>query len=336
LITSPYNTNDDDQVETEKELRSLATRLGLKDLSEASFFPKYFEVETIRACNARCRMCTVWKWQDKNGQMADSLFSKILGEIAGYAKWIDGVCLSRNGEPLLDNDLSEKIRKLKACGIRRVTFSTNASLMDEAKSISLIESGLDEIMFSVDGITKKTFESIRRGLNFERVMENCLNFITLRNDRGTKPRIRARMVLQKENRREEGVWKDFWLARLSKQDEVSSKPVHSWGGQLSNYEEPYNTERDSRLPCISPWSTMVIHFDGKVPLCGCDFNNKILMGDLSKSSIKEIFESENFIKVRKIHASGKRDDIPLCRGCHIWNPQRKRIYKRNTKGGGTL
>ena len=138
------------------ELDLLAKRLKLKNLSESHLFPKYFEIETIRGCNARCRMCTIAEWDDKNSIMSDELFSKISEEMKPHAKWIQTVCLSRNGEPLLDKKLPEKIRKLKNCGINYVTFSTNASLLDEKTSIALIESGLDDIRFSIDGTTKKT------------------------------------------------------------------------------------------------------------------------------------------------------------------------------------
>ena len=197
--------------------------------------------------------------------------------------------------------------------IKYTTFSTNASLLIEKKSIKLIESGLDDIRFSIDGITKETFENIRKGLNYEQVMNNCLRFIKLRNERGIKPMIQVRMVLQKENESEEEEFKRFWLSKLSSQDIVSSKPMHNWGNQLENYEKRADElNKYSSMPCISPWSTAVIHFDGKVPLCGCDYNNKIIMGDLNKQTIQEIWQSKKFEQIREKHASGERNEIYLC------------------------
>jgi radical SAM protein with 4Fe4S-binding SPASM domain len=317
---------EDTQIILKKGLKSLADRLNLADLSQSLCFPKYFEVETIRACNAKCTMCTVNQWEGKNGRMSDSLFCKISEEMSHYSDWINSVCLSRNGEPLIDKNITDKIRILKDYGIRDVTFSTNASLLDEYKSIQLIESGLDDIRFSIDGTTKKTFESIRKGLNFEEVRENCLRFIRLRNERGQTPRIRVRMVLQKGNLHEESAWKEFWKARVSENDIVYSKAINSWGNQLPSYKTA-NVEKYSCTPCISPWSTMIIHFDGKVPLCGCDFNNTINLGDVNNYSIKEIWQSENFNKIREMHSSGKRNDIPLCPGCNVWDIEEKKVYK---------
>ena len=311
-----------------QELNSLAKRLNLENLSESLYFPKFFEIETTRSCNARCSMCTVYKWENKNNKMGEGLFDKFVKEIKDYSNWVDRICLSRNGEPLLDKNLAEKIYRLKNCGIKYTTFSTNASLLTEKKSIELINSGLDDIRFSIDGVTKETFEKIRIGLDYEKVLENCLRFIKLRDERGIKPVVQIRMVLQSENKNEEEMFKEFWLKKISEQDIVSSKPMHHWGNQLNNYEGSFDElKKYSNSPCISPWSTMIIHFDGKIPLCGCDYNNKIALGDFNHKSMKEIWQSRGFYNIRKIHSTGKRNDILLCRGCNIWDTEIKKIYE---------
>jgi radical SAM protein with 4Fe4S-binding SPASM domain len=71
-------------------------------------------------------------------------------------------------------------------------------------------------------------------------------------------------------------------------------------------------------PCVSLFGTMIIHPDGKVPLCGIDYNTNIELGDMNKSSIKEIWNSEPYEKVRRLHSTGKRNDIDMCKGCNIW------------------
>ncbi|MDD5012069.1 MAG: SPASM domain-containing protein [Candidatus Nanoarchaeia archaeon] len=309
----------------ETELKSLANRLNLTNLSDSSFFPKYFEIETVHACNAKCKMCPIWKHPEDYGRMEKKLFDKISSEMSGYSSWINSVCLSRNGEPLLDKNLVDKIKTLKNYGIKDVTFSTNASLLNKKKSLELIESGLDDIRFSIDGYTKETFESIRYGLDFENVVENCLQFIRLRNEKGNKPRIRIRMVLQDENRNEETQWKNFWLSKISEQDIVCSKEMNTWGNKLKKCDTEM-LEKYSNIPCISPWSTLVSLYDGKVPLCGVDYEPSFNLGDLNSSTIKEIWNSEAYEEIRKIHSSNKRNDIPLCRGCNIWDLEEKKIY----------
>jgi len=128
--------------------------------------------------------------------MTNGLWNKFLDEVKDYASWIDRVNVSRDGEPLLDLHLEDKIRGLKKNTIRFVTLATNASLLSADRARLLLDSGLDDIMFSVDAVKKETFEKIRIGLKFEEVVKNCINFLKLRDAGGYKTTVRVRMVLQ--------------------------------------------------------------------------------------------------------------------------------------------
>ena len=310
----------------EGELREIADRLDVKTLGETFLFPKYFEIETYRGCNARCTMCTVNEWEDSNMRIKDGLFDKIADEMKGYANWIERVTLSRDGEPLMDKFLSLRIKKLKDSGIRYVTFSTNGSLLNEKRASELIDAGLDDIRFSVDGATKETFEAIRLRLNYEQVVGNYLKFIEMRDKGGKKPTIEVRMVVQERNKHEVDMWKEFWKPRIGHQDILYSKPMHSWGNQLKTYELHHEDEIYAEKPCISPWSTMAIHANGKVGLCGCDYHTVVPMGNLNEQSVREIWQSEPYQKARQIHESGKRNDIKICVGCNIWDLGVRKIY----------
>lgn len=307
-------------------LKEIQEQLQIQQLSDAFVFPRYFEIETVRACNADCEMCTVREWKNKNQRMSDVLFAKIAEELPKHAAWIRVICLSRNGEPLLDKRLPERIKLLKSIGIRSTSFSTNASLLDEKRSRALLEAGLDDIRFSIDGATKETFEKIRRGLSFEKIRDNCLRFIELRNATRAPTRIQVRMAVSASNQHEVDAWRTFWRARLSENDVVYSKPIHTWGNQLQGIEAANEIAKYAAVPCISPWSTMIIHYDGSVPLCGCDYNNQYHFGNVTERSIAEIWQSQGFAEVRQKHAGGERNDIALCRGCNIWDSKIKEVH----------
>ena len=40
-------------------------------------FPKYIEIETVNACNARCPMCTINDWERNYPIMKDDVWNKI-------------------------------------------------------------------------------------------------------------------------------------------------------------------------------------------------------------------------------------------------------------------
>ena len=41
------------------EIQTLASRMSLDDISDSRRFPQYFQIETIRHCNAHCTFCFV-------------------------------------------------------------------------------------------------------------------------------------------------------------------------------------------------------------------------------------------------------------------------------------
>jgi len=298
--------------------QALAHRLSLHNLAECEHFPKYFEIETVNACNARCIMCTINDWDKKqNSIMPMPLFERYVEEVSHYADWIECICLNRDGEPTLDKQLPLRVKMLKQAGIKKVTFVTNAQLLGEKMVLQLLEAGLDDIMISIDGVTKATFEKIRVRLQFEVVVNNTLRLIALRNTQQHPLNIRVRMVVMDDNRHELDAFLAFWKNQLKATDDIYARDMHSWGNQFTP-ENQTKIDFMADKPCISPFSTLVMHVDGTVPLCGADYNAKIPLGDFSKTSLKAIWNSQAYQTIRQSHAEQRRNDIWMCRGCDIW------------------
>ena len=51
-------------------------------------FPKYIEIETVNACNARCPMCTINDWERNYPVMRDDVFKKISEDIIENKKFV--------------------------------------------------------------------------------------------------------------------------------------------------------------------------------------------------------------------------------------------------------
>ena len=79
--------------------------------------------------------------------------------------------------------------------------------------------------------------------------------------------------------------------------------MHSWGNKLENFEGSIDSSLEA--PCISPFSTLEILFDGTVPLCGCDYKPTVNLGNVKNNSLKEIWNSDKFKEIRDKPASGK-------------------------------
>lgn len=296
------------------EEKKLANRIFLEELYECEKFPKYFEIEPIDICNARCYMCRAGQHKGHSGNvMTMDLFEKIIEQIQPYAKWIEMIALTGRGESLLDKTLELKIKKLRDIGIKQIQLSTNAALLNEERVERLFESGLNDLRFSIDSVQKDIYEKIR-GLKFDDVIKNTERAIEIRNKKfPTIPiRIRAVELPENEDERRSGIWQKFWDERLSDIDIAHFLTyVATQAGVTSDIDATY--------PCIAPFSTMIIRSMGQVDFCCVDFTyGQFEVGNIQESSIIDVWRGEKFRSMRKLHLERNRDKHILCRGCTAW------------------
>lgn len=299
---------------------------GVGSFERLESFPKFVQIETVSGCNARCRMCSVHDWKRTKSAMSDALFNKLVVELSMHRDWIEQVTLQMGGEPLLDRRLEDRVAALKRAGIRSVAFTTNASLLSEARAQRLLDAGLDMIDFSIDGASETTFEAIRVNLSYEEVRDNVLRFLALRDASYRQVQVRVRMVIQRENAHELDAFVAYWRSRLGPQDYVLGRFLNWWAGWREDlaavpgallHKKPPAAEVNP-LPCLAPFSTLVILSDGRVPLCCLDYNADTPMGSAAESDIASVWRGEAFGRVRALHRTGGRAAMSFCHDCHIF------------------
>lgn len=306
-----------------RELDAFAGQMGLATIEETNYFPKFFQIETTRLCNARCPFCAIDKWDKSTPMMSDSLWSKIARELIEYRDWIKFVDLQRSGEPLLDRQIYGRVKELKDGGVKHVAITTNASALTEQNARKLLDAGIDEVMLSIDSVRKEPYELMRVGLVFETVVENIRRYFTLRDEMRPASIIRVRGVSfhdpeSTQDRDEMEAWEAFWGGLTKPQDRVYMKRAHNWGNQLvidghtPEYDWVYH-------PCIIPWSTMHITAMGTVGLCPQDYDGLANLGDINTHSIAEVWQGLKAADVRRLHASGNRNEIAFCQGCRLFD-----------------
>lgn len=307
------------------EMIDIARRLNLDNYKESLHFPKYFQIETVRYCNAHCPFCPVDEWDKSVPFMPEPLFDKIVEEMSNYSDWIKLVTVQRAGEPLMDKNIALHIAKLKKVGIKKTSISTNASLLTEKKAIEIIEAGLDEIMFSIDSVEKEEYEKMRVGLKFETTLKNIIKFFELRERLKPDMVVRVRGVsffdLRKdEHKHELENWEAFWGKFRKPHDRIYMKQAHNWGNQL-HWEDHIPSHSWVYHPCILPWSTMHISAMGIVALCCQDYDAVMNIGNIHKETIAEVWENEIWAGIREKHESGNRNDIEMCQGCTLFDEE---------------
>jgi hypothetical protein len=284
-------------------------------------FPPYVQIETVATCNARCVMCPVEEWRRSTLLMSDALFTSLIDQLAGQPGKVLRVTPQLDGEPLIDKKIEDRIAALKAIGIPHVEISSNASLLTPERGRRLLDSGLDRISFSMDGASKDTFEAIRRRLDFTECRDNILAFLAMRDRLGSPLEVRIRMTLQDGNIGDYQPFLDFWTRHLGPGDQAYAKFLHNWAGWTPNYTLPpvIDCDRLNRSPCTSPFSSMVILTDGRVPLCCSDFNAGNGWGDATTTPLRDIWNGTKATMARNLHREKGRSGISICVDCNVWD-----------------
>ncbi len=275
-------------------------------------------VENTSFCNATCVMCphaTGFK-RDK-GFVDDGLFQKILDEMVRHK--IRRLQLNGTGEPMLDKKLAGKIRLAKDLGVPETYFYTNASLLNAERGEEILDSGLDELRISFDGLTPSEYERIRVGLNYDVVSANILGFLRMKKARGqAKPFVYVTgfVTIGTPELERLDVYRE--LVELADQVDIVSydEGVHSWGGNIE-VGSAFALQAGSywNFPCRRLWDEFNVHSDGIVVACCVDHEGVLEMGNMKTSSIMEIWQSNRFTELRQMHVQRRLGEIDLCRDC---------------------
>lgn len=265
-------------------------------------------IEPSNICNARCVMCPYSKMTRPKTTMSMELFKKIIDDC--HKEGVINFNLNFYNEPFLDTLIFERIKYLKSKGVKVKLFS-NGSAVDKEKADKILESGLDEINFSLDSCDKETYESIRKGLNFETTVKNVSYLFEEKKRRGFLfPRIKAIFVRQKINKEETGRYENFWKNKVD-------KIVFSFDDNRNETSEFFmgKSKKLTPFPCKKLWTEINVMSNGKVALCCIDSDGKEILGDFNSQTLKEIWNNEKFKDIRKKHLDFKADAILLCKLC---------------------
>lgn len=289
--------------------------------------PKSSEIrfETTTKCNYNCIICARDKFQRKIETMPlggfKNLFDKILSETSQY----NTVTFSGFGEPLLDETLNDKIKYVKSKGFD-VLILSNASLLTVRRFKELEDIGVRSIRISFYGMSPEVYSSVHGipDLNrFNKVKENVVEIARIKKKTEI---LLTYNVVEGINSSETDSWIEFWKDHV---DLVEVWRPHNWVDGR-NYRSVQNNKLRT---CGRPWNTpLQVQVDGTVNMCCFDFNGKLLLGDLNKQTLKEIFLSENFNKILHCHETGNFAGSNLiCEDCDQRNAIRSNIMIYNSK-----
>lgn len=172
-----FSTSDNSDPNTNGKHYTLM-RTQKDELEENTPFPQRVHIVLSHSCNLWCRICREKHFTGPFMEM--SLFDKIAEEMFPH---VTELRLDSGGEILLNRNLPIILHKVTEHAVPFFT-SSNGMLLTPEKSRQLAESSLHHIQISLDSPIKETLEWIRRGANFERIIQGVKHLVQARRDVG--------------------------------------------------------------------------------------------------------------------------------------------------------
>lgn len=158
--------------------------------------PRALYLESTNRCNLGCTTCVRTydpKEADQDLTVAGQI--AILDQVPG----LERVVLHGIGEPLLNPELPELVRSVKARGAHAV-FNSNGTLLTARKARALIDAALDEYRLSLDAATPETYLKIRGADMFAQIVENVRRMQAMKDEMGvTLPKVSVWITVMKDN-----------------------------------------------------------------------------------------------------------------------------------------
>lgn len=269
--------------------------------------PLFLDITPTKYCNLNCIHCIRYPALGTEELSLDN-FNRIAKKLFPYANLVQFCC---GGEPFLNKNFVEF---LSICNNYRINIRvlTNGTLLSEdiCKKV-LANDYIKEIGFSLDGFNKKTVESIRLGIDYQKVIDNIRLMAHLKRiNRQRRPLLAIRCTVMKRNIEELpdlirhasywGIDKVF-IHYLNVANNIDRNESLFYHPQLTKciFDEAYKISKLEKVQlkwpaftdmqdkvkfCDMPWTFIKIDTAGSVRFCHKAWKNPV----------GNIFEQNNF------------------------------------------
>lgn len=302
----------------QKIYKSEKFRTVLAHRDKPSKFPHIVDIELTNHCNLNCLFCGQQTMEREKGFIAREVFRKVVDECAKHKTPIR---LIRWGEPFFHPEMIFFIEYIKSKGLP-LHITTNGLLLTESNTKSLIDLELDSLIFSFQGATKEGYEQMR-GHHYDKLKSNILKLVKIRGNK-EKPYIHITSTMTDETEEEINAFKDYWGKIVDLVTTGKTNLSRLGIGQIKSLEtikklellKEKETVGKFYRPCTEVYQKLSVDWDGKVSCCCSDWDNYLTVGDISKTTLKEIWNNSERLKLfRRLLDKGCHKSLSLCSVC---------------------
>lgn len=293
--------------------------------------PAYLDIELTNLCNFHCCFCPTGTKSLRRiqGTMSEEVVDAIVANVEKYQ--IPGVRFSRWGEPTMHPHYLDIFEKFKKTGAL-IHFNTNGSFLDEAQIQRLLDMHLDSIKFSFQGADEGTYNEMREGGDYVRLLATIRKFHAMRGDR-EYPFIQISTTLTGETAEQLENFKkdvkdycDYYNVGYTKLHHLNVDAMHideQEKEKIRRLQKQETIHHVYREICPEAFNKLSINWNGDVTLCCSDYDNFMIVGNILDQDLRQIFNSKAADGYRKVIAAGEYGRIACCSTCYETVPLTK-------------
>jgi radical SAM protein with 4Fe4S-binding SPASM domain len=276
--------------------------------------PHLHQIEPTNHCPYTCVMCPrTDKMTRELGYMDMDLYKKVIDEVDTYKEPVRSkeIELFHFGESLLHPQIDEMIAYASGKGLN-IVLSVNSPQLKPDLTDRILEANPYKIIISMDGYDDESYKKIRgKAANYQKALKHIEYLLEARKKIPNTSEIIIRMIKFEVNEDHTESFREEWEKKGVK---VEIRTFFPWSEkemvEMGEYEKnpPF-------MPCSFPFRYVVVQWNGDVVPCCRDYNAVNQMGNVNDSSLKEIWNSPDYQKLRQQLRTGDYGDNDYCREC---------------------
>jgi radical SAM protein with 4Fe4S-binding SPASM domain len=287
--------------------------------------PVSYSIEPTNHCNLKCPECPsgLGTLTRPLGLLKLEDFAKLIDQIKGTGFYVQ---LFFQGEPYLNKQLPEMIKYAQDRKVY-ISISTNGHFITEKNVDYILENAPDKLIFSMDGLDEKSYQTYRVGGTFAQA-DAGLKALTQRKRVLKKriPYLELQFIVMKQNEnqleevarygRESGVDKVVFktMQISSYENAVKFLPVNPKYRRYIVENNNFRIKDKLQNHCFALWRTSVITWDGRVVPCCFDKDALVEVGKLKGATFSEVWRSKGLNDFRQ-KVLDNRSGIDMCNNC---------------------
>lgn len=244
-------------------------------------------IEINNKCNLKCHQCIYSKINRVYHEITVNEMRHVLNEALKLN--IKKIRILGLAEPTLHSKFKELINCCQEYNNIEYHLLTNGTTLNNQNIfMTLKNSSIDLIEFSIDAYYKTTYNKVRNNLyDFNKIVDNIIKLShSIRES--SKTQIAVSFVMHPETIIEVKSFISFWQNKV---DKIILREPHNFSNNV-NYFDSQKIISSHVEQCDFIKHKIFVDCFMKVHLCKMDFQNKLIIGDLKETSLKDIFDSE--------------------------------------------